>query len=258
LAEADRAHLASKGITAHVVEALGFNPALANATGAVRLQVRERDGERAVEILGAVAPEEAGDDGEEGGAVRCPRCELAYCAFERPRMHNAGPGIGFLLLPITMFVARRRWHCHKCGHAWDDPHEGPANVTKLEEGDPRPVFRLRRAHGGMGLFLGLAVGAFAASVIGGPAGLLALVCAAAVGNVVGRSARYDVCSVGGCRAPLAHGAEECSRCKGSVAGIIHAAEEHFAAAADFRRELAATRAKGRARRSTRPRALASS
>jgi rubredoxin/ribosomal protein L40E len=248
LAEADRAHLASRGITAHVVEALGFNPALANATGAVRLLVGERDAPRAVEILGAVAPEEAEDDDEGESAVRCPRCELAYCALERPRMHNAAPGLGFLALPFTMLFAKERWHCHKCGHAWDDPKEGPAAITKLEKGEPRPVFRLRRAHGGMGLFLGLGVGGLASIVLGGASGGLALLCVALAGALLGRSFRYDVCSVRGCRAPLPPGAEECPKCKGGIAGVVHTAEEHYAAAADFRRELAGLRNQARAKK----------
>jgi hypothetical protein len=58
---------------------------------------------------------------------------------------------------------------------------------------------------------------------------------------IGKAVRSDVCSEPSCRAPLARGAEECQGCKGTIAGTITSAPEHFAAAADVRREIAASR-----------------
>jgi rubredoxin len=258
MAEADRAHLASEGIVGYVIEAASFNPALASAIGGVRLQVSERDLERATEILGVISPEESEGDDEGDGAVRCPRCELAYCAHERPRMHNAAPGLGFLLLPYTMIFSEKRWHCHKCGHAWDDPKAGPTRVTRLVPGDPRPVFRLRRAHGGMGLFLGAIAGAVAALLIKSELGVLLFFALIALGVSIGRALRYDVCSVPECRAPLPPEAEACPKCKGGIAGVVHTAEEHYAAAADFRRELAGIRADARAKKRKKKAARAAS
>ena len=62
-----------------------------------------------------------------------------------------------------------------------------------------------------------------------------------LGWLVGRSLRYDLCSEPECRALLPSGVEDCARCKGSLAGVIHRAEEHFSAAADVRRDIAALR-----------------
>lgn len=244
-AELDRVKLEAEGVTAYVIEAARFNPALNAALGGVQLQVGERDVHRVEAILGREAPEESevtADDGEGPDAVRCPRCELAYCFHERAR---ARASTAFSLVPLLMgallvFSSRKRWRCHKCGHVWDDPKEGPAQVTPLGPDDPRPVFRLRRAHPGMGLFVGAIIGflgSLAARTVD-PIGNLLIVAGPLVGWFVGRSMQYDLCSLPGCRAPLPSDAETCPRCGGAVAGVIRRAEAHFSAAADFRRELA--------------------
>jgi hypothetical protein len=247
LAEVDRAHLESAGITAHVFDSMSFNPIVAANIGAISLQVAEGDVEDALEVLGVEPLEEAEGDDEPEGSVRCPRCELAYCAKERPRLRNADAGTAFLALPFLMIFGEPRWHCHKCGHVWDDPNEGPRKITKLEAGDPRPVFRLRRTHAGMGLFLGLVAGLLVFLLLKGTLGTLAMVGVGLVGLVVGRLFHHDVCSAPECRAPLERDAVTCLRCKGSVAGLIESAPEHFAAAAGFRRELAVMRANDRAK-----------
>jgi hypothetical protein len=164
---------------------------------------------------------------------------------------SAATALAFFAAPLMVLLSKR-WHCHKCGHVWDDPKEGPAAMTKLESDDPRPIFRLRRARAGMGLFLGLA-----ACVLGAPLAALALprelgalsvvvYLAPVVGWFIGRSLRYDVCSEPSCRTLLSPDREDCPRCKGDIAGVIRSADAHYAAAADFRRELAALRAKDRA------------
>jgi hypothetical protein len=250
-AQLDRASLEAAGITAHVIEAASFNPFLSGAAGGAQLQVGERDVGRAEAILASHGPgseDASADDGEGTDVVRCPRCELAYCSLERPQLRTGSlfmPIVALVTLPLLPF-AKRRWHCQKCRHEWDDPKEGPAAMTRLEPGDPRPVFRLRRAHAGMGLFVGLMVGflggmvtSFVLGAGGGAVGVFLL--APVAGWLVGRSLRYDVCSEPGCRAPLPPGEEDCPRCRGAIAGSIDAAEQHFPAAADFRRELAALR-----------------
>jgi hypothetical protein len=253
-AELDRARLSADGIEAHVREAASFNPALSGVTGGARLEVRAVDAERAEALLDAPSAEadEPLDDGEGEDVVRCPRCELAYCFHEKANleMSSAAVGIAFLAAPILAF-RRKRWHCHKCGHVWDDPKEGPRRMTALAPGDPRPVFRLRRDHGGMGLFLGLMLMLPASLVVAllprslTPLVVLALVLPI-VGYFFGKSWGYDVCSAPGCRAPLTPDREDCPRCKGDIAGVIALASEHHAAAADFRRELAALHAEDEA------------
>jgi hypothetical protein len=236
-AELARAKLEGCDVFALVVEPTGFNPLLTAAAGGVLLRVRESDAGRAESILGVTASD-AEEDDEPEGTVRCPRCELAYCFLERPTLRSGMPtGLGFFAWMAGRF-GKKRWYCHKCEHVWDDPQAGPARMTLLSPDDPRPVFRLHRAHSGMGLFIGAVGGALA----GGLADLApAFVAVPLVGWLVGRSIRRDVCSEPSCRAPLSRDAEECARCRGAVAGAISRAAEHYAEAADFRRELAALR-----------------
>lgn len=247
VAHADAAHLTAAGIQTHVVEASSFNPMLSNAIGGLQLQVGAADVDQAEEILAAGGPGAKAevDDGEGPGVVRCPECELAYCSFEKPRvLMNAPVPHAALVNMLGAMFGRKRWRCHRCAHVWDDPKAGPAEMTKLEPGDPRPVFRLRRAHAGMGLFVGLIAAFFVALVFAQPLGELALLAAIGVAGgawFIGSQLRYDVCSEPECRTPLASGVEECPRCKGAVAGAIQSAEAHYSAAADFRRDLAALR-----------------
>ena len=262
LTEAQLAKVRLNGadIEAFVIEAAGFNPLLTGAAGGVQLQVRERDIDRARAILAEALPEVEDDPEPAPGGervVRCPRCELEYCYHERERA--TGQALAPLIILAQVFassVSPKRWRCRKCEHVWDDPDEGPARMSRLEPGDPRPVFGLRRGRGGTGLFLGLMIGFMsalvAASLIGrinddlgsvmaflGYASLVFGV--PVIGWRVGKAVRSDVCSEPSCRAPLPRGAEECPVCKGTIGGTITSAPEHFAAAADVRREIAASR-----------------
>ena len=244
-AQLDRARLEAEDIPARVIEPTGFNPALTLAAGGVTLDVRAEDALRAERILAepGVDLTVGGDDDPDDGpdAVRCPRCELPYCTFERPKLRGLAPG-GIGLLHLLAYglgaTASKRWRCQRCEHVWDDPAEGPKTMTRLAPGDPRPVFRLRRAHAGMGVFLGVMGGFFAVILVHGPGAVLLFV-APVLGWALGRSIGADVCSEPRCREPLSPRAEVCPGCKGSVAGRVRSAAEHYAAAADFRRELAA-------------------
>jgi hypothetical protein len=246
-AQMDRARLSAEGIEAHVIEAASYNPMLSGAAGGTQLQVREGDLRRVEALLQDGPAEQPRDDGEEAGVVRCPRCELAYCFHERLRLEgsSAATALAFLAAPF-MVLLPKRWHCHKCGHVWDDPKEGPAEMTKLDADDPRPVFRLRRRHAGMGVFLGVMTGFFAMLIAPSALprdlawlGFVGFCATTGLGYAIGRSWFYDLCSEPSCRAQLTPDREDCPRCKGALAGVIRSAEEHYAAAADFRRDLAA-------------------
>jgi hypothetical protein len=260
-AELSRARLASEDIDAVVIEPTGFNPLLTGAAGGVRLQVDESDRIRAEEILAQPPPEvdTAADEEDEQGSVRCPRCELAYCSHCRmlPGASYAHP-----LLILGAVFSPKKWRCARCEHAWDDPNEGPRALTPRLPGDPRPVFRLGRAHPGMGLLLGGTVGLFAMLLLGealgakwghdsGLAVMLVWPAAIAAGWLIGRSLRADYCSEPGCRAEIPPLAETCVKCNGAVAGVIKSASQHYSATADFRRELAALRAADAASRKKR-------
>lgn len=253
-AQLARSNLASHGIEAHVIEAASFNPILSAATGGARVEVRSGDLGRAEAILREQPGEAELDDGEGSGVVRCPRCELAYCFHERMRLEgsSAAAALSFLAAPL-LFLFRKRWHCHRCGFVWDDAAAGPAAMTALAPDDPVPVFRLRRAHPGMGLFLGFLAGfvvqlLFIAGSTGGQnappwAFLVSFGLVPALGFQIGRSLGHEVCSEPGCRTRLARDQEECPRCRGSIAGTVASVEEHYAAVAEVRRELAAFHAR---------------
>lgn len=250
-AEMARTGLESHGIEAFVIDVMSFNPLLSGLAGGIQLKVRESDAERAASLLGHMAGPDKNDgndddDGEEG-EVRCPRCELAYCFFEHSRPEGKGAvsllGLGHYLIGRAR---PKRWRCHRCLHEWDDSSDGPAALTRLHPDDPRPIFRLRRARRGMGLFLGLfaGIGVSAASALAGyPIGGFAMFAGPILGVWIGGMFTHDVCSQPGCRAPLAPGESECPRCRGTVAGVIRYAHEHYSEAAQVRRELAALRAK---------------
>lgn len=251
-AELARARLDASGIRARVVEGTSFNPLLNLAAGGIRLEVWSPDADRAEQILAeqGPAPEDLDAGEDEAGAgevVRCPRCELEYCFYERVALPRSGavPGVvAIFYLPLLLF-GPRRWHCRKCEHVWDDPAEGPKVPTRLQPGDPRPVFRIQRAPYGRGVLLGLMVAvAFALSVRPRfPEVALALLFVAPLlGWLVAHALRADVCSGPGCREPLPPGVRDCPACKGAIVGRVRSPSEHHAAAADFRRELAACRA----------------
>ncbi len=234
-----RLHLEEHGIRAAVVETSNFDPTLIGVSGGIRLQVAEKDELQARTLLRALANERTEIDPDaDAGEVRCPRCELAYCFFEPPSLRGVAPGateLGVFVAAILRF-GPKRWTCHKCGHRWDDPNEGPKRPTVLKPGDPRPVFRLKRSAPGMGAFMGFMVGA-GFVLASGFAPILVLPAAALLGYLIGNSLNRDVCSEPSCRKQLPAHAETCEGCGGFVAGEIRRAAEHFAEAAEARREI---------------------
>jgi len=253
-AEIARMLLQTAGIDAFVHESGAFNPVL-SATIGTDLRVRDYDLERARDIL-AAADERARsepEDDDEPGAVRCPRCELTLCFHERARIRpNAPVPLAAVLSIPSMLFGPKRWRCHSCGHVWNDPKEGPAAMTRLLPDDPRPVFRLRRGSPGMGLFVGGGAGLLGALLFGSSGvAPFVLIGGALVGWLVGRSLTRDLCSAPDCREPLRANQESCTKCKGTIAGVIHRAAEHYAEAAAFRRELAQARERDRERRQAR-------
>lgn len=236
------AHLGAHGIRAFVLESASYNPALSDASGGVRLTVAAPEAELARELLGGLAElDDREDDEAEDEVVRCPRCELEYTFFERPRVWLGAPGrvwaLAEVMIALLLRIGRKRWRCHKCGHVWDDPEAGPRQRTPLPAGAARPVFRLRRRSSGTGAFIGLMFGVFAAIVLKDHAFVLSSLGLLA-GALFGRAFTHDVCSEPSCRTDLAHDAKLCPKCHGHIVGRVQTAPDHFAASAAHRRELA--------------------
>ncbi len=247
-AELARATLASSGVAAFVVDSASFNPLLTDALGGVRVDVAERDLRNAEEVLRVAALTRARDeDDDDSDVVRCPRCELQYCTFGRPRLTEVAAGMGDVLTWLSGPFVEPRWRCQKCHHVWDDPAEGPRVITALSPDDPRPVMRLVRGHPGMGLFLGAALGALSLSAAP-ELGLAPLLASSFLGWLGGRAITGEQCSEPSCRAPLAKGASKCPRCRGTLSGVIRAGHEHYAAVAQVRRGLREDRERRAARR----------
>lgn len=233
---------------------------VASVTGRAILRVSEADAERAQAILErvrAVAREREHQIDAQAEVLRCPRCELPYTTFGRWRPAGSSALAALYLLPVTL-ASRRRYRCQSCGHAWDDPAESPATPTLLEPGDPKPVFRMQRSGELGGVFLGIIVGVVLLIALDaqGPLRWVALGAPVSVGFLLGRGFSVDLCSLPSCRAVLSPGAEACSSCGGTVAGRVSSSAEHWAMAAEVRRELAAERGAAPARRAKKRKARA--
>lgn len=263
-AEMAKADLSAIGVRAFVIEAAGYNPMLSHAAGGVRLMVRDADAGVATAHLADRRISDARsdfDDGSDGDpdAVRCPRCELAYVAFEKRRLTTPismnplwfaflpVPILAMAALPFASIFSAKRYRCHKCLHVWDDKNAGPSEMTALAPDDPRPVFRFRRGSAGLGVFLGLLGGKLLELALL-PGSWWLLLVGPVVGYAVGGAVQKDVCS--NCRAPLPEDATECKSCRGTVAGVIRRAHDHFSEAATVRRELAVDRERVAAKKKT--------
>ncbi len=233
--------LEAAGIHAVVIEAAGFDPTL-NESLATVLRVHEADVAEATAVLNASEPSDT--DPQPGGddVVRCPRCELEYCYFGRPRGVSSVPGAALWFALASLVGTTKRWRCTKCGHVWDDPEQGPTIPSQFAADDPRPVFYLKRARPGLGVFWGAAFGLGLFILLGSPPySVLLIPTVAMVGWLIGRSYKYGVCSEPQCRARLRTRDQRCPQCDKTVAGTISTAREHYTAVAEVRREFTALR-----------------
>lgn len=254
-AELARSRLEQGGIPAYVLE---LASSLGNIGGGVRLSVDRSDVDAAVALL--EQPEPPSEDAletDDPDSVRCPRCEMPDCRFDRPAFEAPGYAVAFVFPVPILYAAhllkKRRWVCTKCGHDFVDPKEGAREFTKLPEGEPPPVFALVRTYEIGGAMAGLACGFVLRSVFFpvGPKGALVGILFLLGGWILGRTIRKMVCSEPTCRAPLMEGDTRCGRCGGAVHGKIERARDHYARAADVRRYLAEEEAEKAARRRAR-------
>ena len=235
-AQLDEELLKGEGIHA-VAFGASFAPYAAETQGII-LRVAESDVERAEELLQAVKVDDNPVDDGDASVLRCPRCELEYCFYGKPRDGFAG-----LVAKLTG-IGGESWRCIKCRHAWQNESDGYITPSRFAKDDPRPTFLLRRGREGMGMFFGFCV-AFALLEVNEPQGIyvfIQLFAGLAIGRIIGGRWRYGVCSDPQCRAALRGRDEACPSCEKTVAGVIHQSWEHYAAVADVRREFAKLRA----------------
>ncbi len=111
-----RGLLEAEGIDAVVIDEnlTTLNPLLTGAIGGVRLQVRESDAERAMQVLGQA---EAGQRLEIPMAeIVCPRCGSSQVYFEK--FNRRRSKLMWLFLGIPIPFLKRKWKCRNCGHEW--------------------------------------------------------------------------------------------------------------------------------------------
>lgn len=97
---------------------------ISNLLGGVKLCVRSKDGESALDVLEQPAPVTLDVDGV--GTYQqpsCPKCMSLDVSFEEL---NRPVAYGSAWLGIPIPLKRNRWKCGKCGYIWrNDPSESP-------------------------------------------------------------------------------------------------------------------------------------
>jgi hypothetical protein len=192
----------------------------AHVTGAlanVKLDVPSADAERAARLLASI---EARDTDELSDEPRCPACESTY-------LRERGG----------------RWQCQRCSHAFEpeDAAEplhgaGPESYRLRSKRPPQgqDVFRLRRSHQGVGLFIGLLLG-FVGGLGAGLAPALGAILGGLAGWALGRAWVHFVCSDARCRVRLRSDTRQCPGCGAVVHQQIARAADHWVERAALRR-----------------------
>jgi tetratricopeptide (TPR) repeat protein len=113
--------LESEGIWSSVADVytITANWLYSTAIGGVKLQVRQEDAQRAVEILNSRADgpiEEEEVQEQQDHAERCPVCgsgNVRYLKYATPLVF-----LSWLVLDFPLPFMRRRWKCGACSHVW--------------------------------------------------------------------------------------------------------------------------------------------
>ena len=88
------------------------NAMYGNAIGGLRVQVNERDFERAQEILQGMIPPAA------TGMFACPACDSDAISYEKYSKRVAF--LMLLFLGIPLLWRKRQFSCNACGHKWKE------------------------------------------------------------------------------------------------------------------------------------------
>ena len=117
-----RAKLESEGIYSLVLDdqTASINWIYSSTIGGVRLQVREQDSERAIQLLETTAEERPAIQQEcpapDTTAPTCPACGSSNIA--RARFSSPVAVLSFLLLGLPFLFIRKRFVCKNCGRKW--------------------------------------------------------------------------------------------------------------------------------------------
>ncbi len=132
-AEIARGKLESEGIWAFVADdyMVTMNWLYSTAIGGVKLQVKESDAQRALQILNHNAPIIEDELHEDNDSPRCPRCmsfSIQYQTFE-PRLVF----LSWLLLSFPLPFVKKKWKCMACGCSWKEGEELAESGTNFSE-----------------------------------------------------------------------------------------------------------------------------
>ena len=82
----------------------------------VKLQVKESDAKRAMEILGKVEPHNADLPVEEPECMSCPRCKSTDVTYEK--FSKKWAYLSMLLFRFPLPFLKKNYTCNACGHIW--------------------------------------------------------------------------------------------------------------------------------------------
>ena len=118
--------LSSEGISAFVCDEHmhAINWHMGAAFGGIRLQVRDSQVVRALEVLDGFEPEGSGDDDEFDDVPCCPECE----SLEIRQVTGKNPSqislwSAAIPFPEPPTQTTHRWRCLACGYQWQEEAE---------------------------------------------------------------------------------------------------------------------------------------
>lgn len=137
-----RAKLTASGIRSFLPDehVSTLNPHYMAASSGIRVQVRQEDAARAMDVLRAASEAPEGEEDEEPedapeDGPRCPECGAQYSYFEWSPMERL---FIVLLAGLPLLFMEKKWHCRRCEHAWrveakegrvDSPYRRPRRTS---------------------------------------------------------------------------------------------------------------------------------
>lgn len=114
----DRISLEDEGISCFIFDEHSFHtvPLYNQATGGIRLKVREEDVVKALGIL--FETEQAVNTGNRNGIIYCPNCNSTYVKTNpnlSARLKEIISAITSLLFLTRFFPQKKFYHCKQCG-----------------------------------------------------------------------------------------------------------------------------------------------